>query len=510
MAESNDSGDFIDRVKAANAKEAARERSIQRPPRPHGATKTIGVDSYVQKALDDEIEAVATAPDGALNTALNTAGFNLGQIVATGALDFNTVCRELTHAARGNGYPAKRLRSEGLPERAVHDGMEHPRDLSEVGTEQQRTRINAEQPRTEQPHRNGKTAPEDLEERTFRLKSLATVKSRVPTWVWEYNDIGRIQHGTLSMFAGKPSAGKSTAVRWFAARLSKGELPGVWFGHPMKVAVVMTEEQTDAIVVPGLQAAGADMHNIFTPDIHCGAVESTLTVADENKLTEMLIQNEVAALFVDPIMSMVSGKADIYRNNEMRIALAPFTRIAKAINGIVIGVAHLKKGEVKDVLGGINGSSAFGEVPRAVFGFAPTDGGEHVMEQVKNSAGPMGLKLSYKLPVWHMLADDGQPLELPRFEITGETEISISDIDTVSDETTNISVACQWLSDYLQQEQPASSAQVKRDAKQFGDIKEHTLKRAMKRLGVTVRSYSEPDKPHMTKWSLPGYGEWDE
>ena len=143
-----------------------------------------------------------------------------------------------------------------------------------------------------------------------------------------------------------------------------------------------------------------------------------------------------------------------------------------------------------------------------MFGFAPTDGGEHVMEQVKNSAGPMGLKLAYKLPVHHMLADDGQPLELPRFEITGETEISISDIDSASDETTDISVACQWLSDYLGQEQPAQSAQVKRDAKQFGDIKEHTLKRAMKRLGVVVYSHSEPGKPHMTRWSLPGYGQW--
>jgi hypothetical protein len=312
------------------------------------------------------------------------------------------------------------------------------------------------------------------------------------------------------MFAGKPAAGKSTAVRWFAARLSQGDLPGVWFGHPMKVALIMSEEQTDAVVVPGLQAAGADMYNICIPQIKIGDIEFGVTTADEAALTEELLQNEVAALFIDPIMSTFSGKADIYRSNEVRAALAPWSRMAEAINGIVIGVTHLKKGEIRDVLGGINGSSAFGEVPRAVFGFAPTDGGDHVLEQVKNSAGPMGLKLCYHLPVQHLLADDGQPMDLPRFDIVGETEISISDINPNDDETTDVSVAAQWLRDYLQQEQPAPSAQIKRDAKQHGDIKEHTLKRAMKRLGVKVYSRSEPGKPHTTVWCLPGYGDWND
>ena len=512
MPESNDSPDFIDRIKADDARRAAAQRSIARPPRPHGATKTVGVASYVQTAFDDEIEAVRTAPDGDLNNRLNTAGWNLGQLVADQVLDFETVRRELYDAARSNGYPARRLRSEDLPDRAIRDGMEHPRDLSGVGTQVPKTKttgIHAEVKPKVKAKVNGSKPEPEVEEQVLRLKPLAPVKSRVPTWVWEYNDIGRIQHGTLSIFAGKPSAGKSTAVRWFAARLSKGELPGVWYGTPMRVAVLMTEEQTDAIVVPGLQAAGADMDNIFTPEKYCGITEASITVADENKLTELLLQNEIAALFIDPLMSMISGKTDIYRVNEMRVALAPFTRIARAINGIVIGVAHLKKGEVKDVLGGINGSSAFGEVPRAVFGFAPTDGGEHVMEQVKNSAGPMGLKLAYKLPIWHLSADDGQPLELPRFEITGETEVSISDIDVTSNETTGIAVACQWLSDYLEQEQPVMSSQVKRDAKQYGDISESTLNRARKRLGVQIRSHSEPGKPHTTVWTLPGFGEWD-
>jgi hypothetical protein len=491
--------DFVDALRADDARSAAVDNALRRPPRPHGTTKTTSnLDPYVQAAFDDEIEAVRTASEGNRNPTLNTSAFNLGQLVGVGALDFDTVCRELTYAAKQCGLSARELRQTDLPQRAVRDGMSHPRDLSDVGTQQEQTSKTKEH-----TTRNGSAAENEFEEKTLRLKFLGGVKSRVPMWVWEYDGVGRIQLGTLSMFAGKPTAGKSTAVRWFAARLSRGELPGVWYGHPMKVALVMSEEQTDAVVVPGLQAAGADMGNICIPQLRIGATEFGITTADERKLTEELLQYEVAALFIDPIMSTFSGKADIYRNNEVRIGLAPFTRIAAAINGIVVGVTHLRKGEVRDVLGGINGSSAFGEVPRAVFGFAPTDAGEHVMEQVKNSAGPTGLKLAYKLPVQRFTADDGQTAELPCFDIIGPTEISISDIDSTSDETTGISVACQWLSDYLQREQPAPSAQCKRDAKCHGDISERMLIRAMKRLGVVVASRSYSDKPHTTVWSLP-------
>src|SRR6185436_12780311 len=118
---------------------------------------------------------------------------------------------------------------------------------------------------------------------------------------------------------------------------------------------------------------------------------------------------------------------DVYRNNEVREMLAPFTRIAKSINGIVVGITHLRKGEVRDVIGSVHGSSAFSEVPRAVFGFAPIGDGTNIFEQVKNSAGPMDLKLLYHLSIFNVETDDGQSINLPRFQITGETELSISD-----------------------------------------------------------------------------------
>lgn len=519
--------DFIDEVRKAKAAERARQTALAPPQRPARAPKSNGGGSgqaaYLETALRAEVDALSGLTKGTRNPALNTAAFNLGQLVnpsglqsGVHGLEPHRIQSELEDACRRNGLwddpedgPSQCLKTLQSGYRA---GLKQPRDLSDVGGDYKG--IPAERApkitrgmdigsKIASPNHQGGSAG-DLPERTIRLRDLSTVKSRVPTWVWEYEGYGRVQLGTLTMFAGKPAAGKSTGVRWFAARLSRGELPGVWFGHPMKVAVVMTEEQTDAVVVPGLAAADADLRNVFTPEFRFGDVESDLMAqADEQRLTEELCDKGIRALFVDPIMSTFSGKADVYRNNEVRQYLSPFTRIAKAINGIVVGVTHLRKGDVADVLGSINGSSAFGEVPRAVFGFAPIPNSpDFVFEQVKNSAGPTGLKLAYRLPIRHLLADDGQAIDLPHFDIIGPSEVGIADIASESDETTPLNVAIEWLRMYLLENQPAPSADVKKEARVNGDIKERTLKRASQRLGV-VYSTVRGARAHQTIWQLP-------
>jgi len=502
----NPPDDFVGAVEASRAAEAAREAALAPPPRPQRRTNEAARGSYTQTALENELQAVRDAPFGQQNDTLNKAAFNLGQLVGAGALDEEEVKRLLFEAAvycghvkRDGARQARSTINSGL-----HNGKQKPRDLSEIGVEKPSLPKKSDGEWSPPPDAKAGTPTDGV--RTIKMVRGSSVPCRVPMWVWEYDDVGRIQLGTLTLFAGKSAAGKSTAVRWFAARITRGELPGVWFGHPMKVAPIFLEEQTDAIVAPSLRIAGADMDNVVFPEFMFNGMNVGFnSLADEQALTEELQYHGVRVLIVDPIMSTFSGRMDVHRNNEVRQALAPFTRIAEAINGIVIGVTHLKKGEVRDVLDGINGSAAFGEVPRAVFGFAPTDSGEHVFEQVKNSAGQNGLRLTYQLPIKQLTNEQGQLFELPRFEIIGPSEISIADINPNDDSTTDIGTATQWLQMYLLEHQPAPSAQVKRDAKQHGDIKEWTLKRAMKRLGVRVFTRSEPGKPHTTVWALPGF-----
>jgi hypothetical protein len=504
--------DFIDGIRKEDAIKAARQRAIDPSPRrsaPRRATNSAAKGGYAQGALRKACEAIETATKR--NNTTNQELFNLGQLIAAGELDEQTVRYEIGNAARRSGLPDREIRlllrddETGGISAGIKSG---PRDMEKVAAQ----RIPAEAAK-----RPTKAAPPDDSgsgDRTITWVRASSIRTRVPQWVWEHENVGRIQLGTLCMFAGKPAAGKSTASRWFAARLSRGQLPGVWEGTPMTVAMVSIEEQEDTTVVPSLQVAGADMSRIVLPRFTEAGNESVFaSIRDEQEFTDGLLEYNVRAVFVDPVMSTFGGKADVYRNNEVRQYLAPFTRIAQAINGIVVCVHHLRKGTVQDVLGSMNGSSAFGEVPRGVFGFAPFEGGAHVMEQVKNSAGPTGLKLEYFLPIEYTQDQDGVPFELPKFEIKGTTTVSISDIDESRDELSGIAFTAEWLVDYLMENQPMPVSIIQRDAKAAGVVNnDKMLSRASKRVGVVSRSQPVKDKPNQHVWMLPefakGYKKW--
>nr|WP_300338777.1 AAA family ATPase [Actinomyces sp.] len=89
-----------------------------------------GGTAYGLAALSRETTAVAAAPEGTRNDQLNRSAFNLGQLVAAGALDAQTVTDSLTHAARtaglGDAEIASTLRSGGLA------GAAQPRQIDDT------------------------------------------------------------------------------------------------------------------------------------------------------------------------------------------------------------------------------------------------------------------------------------------------------------------------------------------------------------------------------------------
>ena len=504
--------DFIDSVKRRDAKEAARKTAVQRPPA-HKKTSKNALEAYVQSALSAECKAVrdnTTQRDR--NDTLNRAAFNLGQIVGANELDENIVKRELYQAAVDSGYVKSdgAYQTKGTINSGLTAGKTKPRDLSDVGTQPYTSDNTPEQ------KRNGKhvdTADEFT--RTLKLIRMSTVESAVPQWIWEYNAHGMIPLGMVSIFTGRPGTGKSNATRYVASRISCGELPGIWHGTPMNVAMVCLEEDIRYVVKPALIAAGADLNRIFFPDIHFGEQESTLLArTDEEILTEALIDNEVGALFVDPIMSTLAANVDINKNNEVRAYLQPFVRIAKRINGIVVAVTHQNKSNNRDILAGMTGSSAFGEVPRTVFGFMEKGPGDpdYVMQQVKNNLGPKARPLVYHLVETEVATDDHLLASMVRFDITGPSDVSLQDIvegNLEGEGTTEISRAIHWLRNYLLIEQPVSVAQAKLDARQQADIGERTLQRARAKLDIKAIGAPTADKPHRQAWCLPNYqGPW--
>jgi hypothetical protein len=83
------------------------------PPR----ARTVEPSRYGVAALEREAGRVALAPEGQRNHTLNAAAFNLGQLVAGGALDVDDVVSALSTAASRAGLPdreAERTIASGL------------------------------------------------------------------------------------------------------------------------------------------------------------------------------------------------------------------------------------------------------------------------------------------------------------------------------------------------------------------------------------------------------------
>ena len=95
-------------------------------------TVTSARDAYATKALDDECQAVALAPDGEQNETLNTAAFNLGQLVGASVLDRSEVERRLLEAAAGYVHKDGEAQARATIRSGLNAGQNQPRDLSHL------------------------------------------------------------------------------------------------------------------------------------------------------------------------------------------------------------------------------------------------------------------------------------------------------------------------------------------------------------------------------------------
>ncbi|OBJ98361.1 hypothetical protein A9W96_01830 [Mycobacterium sp. 1245852.3] len=343
-----------------------------------GAPPNARQQAYLAKVLEENANEVAHARPGGRNEALYRAALKCASFVAGAGMDQQLVVGRLRVAASNCGL------AEDDGERAV------------LATIKSAFRVGLSMPRAVP---DGQSEVNGVRRREIEWIPLESINDAAPRWGWTYGGHGRMQAAALTLFGGRPGTGKSTAARYFAARVSRGELEGCWEGVPNNVAYIAAEESATYVLKPALRAAGADMSRIFMPRVKAagGQYVSLLASDDEREMTKYLIKAGVRMLVVDPVMATLGRKVDIYRSNELREALDPWVRIAEAIDGVVIGIVHFVKGSTGDLVASINGSSAFGEVARCVFGFAKEDStsGEalRVMTQGKNACGREDLSL---------------------------------------------------------------------------------------------------------------------
>lgn len=277
--------------------------------------------------------------------------------------------------------------------------------------------------------------------RHITLESFADMEWDIPTWAWEpeHNgqSIGAIPLGAMTMFAGRPGAGKSSAGRYFAAQVTRGTLPGHWYGTPQKVAYLAGEESLKYNVLPSLIASGADTSMMIRPKVTFVTPDGKTEIVgmmpnqDMRDLTEQFIDAGVKLVVVDPLMEYMGTDIDVYKNNEVRAKIKPWAKLAEDIDGVVIAIMHLNKSGNGDVVAGINGSSAFGEVARAVFGFAidPDDeDGDRIMSQEKNSIGVEGAAWVYRMEGKLITNSEGKTGDFGTFQLIGDSDRTVGEV----------------------------------------------------------------------------------
>jgi hypothetical protein len=347
--------------------------------------------------------------------------------------------------------------------------------------------------------------------RRMELVTAADIRSERIQWLWE----PRIPLRGLTILCGEKGRGKSLlANALLPALATRGNLPGELHGIPTDVLVCTAEDDWRSIVKPRLAAAGADLTRVHQPRINDEHGESLMTLPDDVALLEENIQRlrddgrTVGLLVIDPIGAFLSQDIDSHRDASVRRALAPVAQMAERLDVAVLVVAHLTKDESGRMINRVNGAGAFVNAARSVLALAPDpgdpdgdDGDHRVLVHVRGNWGRLSPTLSAQVGDAEIMLDDGTPTKIGRLRITGESDITVEDLQGRKDETSRDEVEETLLAALADGEKP--SREVKAQVRRETSCSDSTVKRAAARLkerGDLVQD--DVGYPRRTVWRL--------
>jgi hypothetical protein len=341
-----------------------------------------------------------------------------------------------------------------------------------------------------------------------------------PRWLWR----GKVPEGAVTLLAGRPKLGKSLFAVWLAAQLSRGLLPGDHLGTPARTLIIAAEDPVDTIVKSRLVAAAADEAFVGTlasrppsPPTNArgnrggldgldgaGAVARRVTIPDEYELLEQLVvENAVALVVLDPINSFITHKVDAHRDAEIRRVLDPLAALAARRHFSALAVVHLNRRSDTDVLNRITGSGGYGGSARSIltFGRHPENDAQRVVAAEGNWQKEARSDLFEIKEVVVFPDADPDDQTQPALVHVGATDLDSSDlIDQLGDDRSTIEEA----KDYLLGELalgPVPVADLRRGAEANG-LSWRTVERAKKLLGIEARRISGAGSPR-------GAGRWE-
>lgn len=339
------------------------------------------------------------------------------------------------------------------------------------------------------------------------LTPASKIRPRRVRWLWD----GRLALGSLGLLAGPEGLGKSTLGYTIAADITRGTLPGEYYGTPHAVLVCASEDSWEYTIVPRLMAAGADLDLVFrvemrtADDIAVGLSLPRDLVAVEQGAKEV----DAAMMILDPLMSRIAENIDTHKDGDVRRALEPLVAVADRAGMAILGLIHHNKSGSSDPLQLVMASKAFTAVARSVHTVIkdPEDDTDarRLFGTPKNNLGRSDLPtLSFTI-VGHQIDTDEGPASTGQLVWGEVVEGSIGDAmrraAEQGDDRSATTEAADWLTDYLASKGGTDdSATIKREGARAGHSAD-ALKRARRKIKAPSTSQGYPRR---TWWSLPG------
>jgi hypothetical protein len=279
--------------------------------------------------------------------------------------------------------------------------------------------------------------------RVLRLTPASAFTIKRVKWLWA----DRIPVGEITVMPGREGAGKSTLLAKICADITNGKMEGEFFGTPRNVIYIANEDSWSKTIAARMIAAGADLDRVFRLDVDPTSSElgSPNFPADARRLEKMILENDVACVMIDPIVSALDTKIDVNKAREVRSALEPLQGVMDRTDCSVIALMHFNKNTTGDVSTRVAGSRAFAEVARAVISVAEkprkkdedsddpdtylNEEPRFVITQSKNNLGRKDLPhIEYRIASVTLPTEDGGETVIGRVEFTGISDIGVEEI----------------------------------------------------------------------------------
>ena len=335
----------------------------------------------------------------------------------------------------------------------------------------------------------------------LRTIAATDIRPRALRWLWR----DRVPLGAVTILAGDGGLGKSTLTVELAAELSRGQLEGDLWGVPSASYLLSVEDDSETTITPRLIAANADLGCVhFADENHA---DSLPTLPDDHEaLTETIRALDVKLLVLDPLAAFLHAKIDSWKDQQVRRAMAPVSRLARQTDIAVIGVMHLNRRETTSASARISGSPAFRNAVRSVlmFGFDPddsrgSDGPHRIIAQEKSNLTRPGLhSLACRIESVDLTDFEGEAISTSRIVLLGDSTATARQI--LDPSARNTSASERFLLAALSGG-PRRAGDVMQEANQHG-LSEQNLRTARERLGIKPQKRGGRANG-CWEWSLP-------